>query len=192
MGPINIVTFYRPPSANIHEFFLVLQQFLNNIPYNHQPLLICADVNIDMHKASPASNEFKTLLRDYGLHIYGNEASRVTFTSATQIDIVICNSFVLPYLCAYNSINTGISDHNVIMFGYKKPKPSKPPCKIISQIKLNIPNLDCIKVDLQEITSMWPPLNHGDTDHSLGIFMSTINHLKKKHGKLRLRKSRGN
>ena len=122
---------------------------------------------------------------NYGLHIYRNKASHISFTTATQIDLIICNSFVLPYLCAYSNINTGISDPNVIMFGYKKPKPSKPPCKIIAQIKLDIPNLDSIKIVLQEIASMWPPLNHGDTDHSLDMFMSTINYLKEKLGKLR-------
>ena len=46
--PINIVSVYRPPSASLSVFISDFTNFLNNIPYNHLPLVIMGDLNINV------------------------------------------------------------------------------------------------------------------------------------------------
>ena len=191
-APINIISIYRPPLSSIPEFFIQLKQFLNNITYNIHPLVICGDLNINvLNKSSSSTIQLLDLLKDYGFMLFGNNATRVTLHSATCIDVIIGNSLAIPYLNSYQTISNGISDHETIIFGYKKTKKCILP-PVVTVHKL----MDGVSMDKcqESIASL-------DIDNYLGVdgvndtvnnYMADINHIIHTNIKIKVRRMQGN
>ena len=171
--PINIVSVYRPPNSIFSAFLHDFTQFLNNIPYNHLPLVLLGDFNINMLNNNSMCNQFTTILKDYGLSNVGTSATRITFDSVTQIDLVICNTLALTFIHSYNSILTGISDHNLLTFGYKKTRSVKPSShiKTFKILKNNaLPNIKLSVIDIQISDSL-------NTTNVINAYMTSVNQI---------------
>jgi exonuclease III len=97
---IHVITVYRPPSSNIDEFMKELGTFLNNIDYMSIRILILGDFNINLlDKQNSNTKKFTSFLKSYHMSLCNtNSPTRVTFSSATQIDLNICNATLLPYI----------------------------------------------------------------------------------------------
>ena len=174
--PINLISVYRSPNSHLTSFFADFSQFLNNIAYCHLPLLIMGDFNIDVHQTTSSSyKQFIVLLKDYGLCIIGSDPTRVTFKSATQIDLVICNLLARPFVHCHQSSISGMSDHNLLSFRFKKPRPIKNPPKIVTVKSLNHDLLPTIKQCINNINlgNILSPC----ADNSVHAFMTELNKL---------------
>ena len=135
------------------------------------------DFNIDMLKiSSSAYTQFTAVLRDYGLINVGTDPTRVTLQSCTQIDLVICNSLTSPFIHSFQSIESGISDHNILRFRYEKNKSVKPPPKIIRFKQLNTTSLLVMKQAFSKISAsdVEVMLNKNST---INEYMTKINDL---------------
>ena len=176
--PINIITLYHPPSSNLSDFFNSLCQFLNNIDYSHLPLIILGDLNIDMLRNCENSmqTQLKAILNDYGLCFYGNNPTRITSATSTQIDLLIYNTLSKPYINGFETISTGISDHEILLFGYKKNKGIKPPPKFINHKSMSSPILDNIFNGIQSM-SILQISDSNDVNHILDMYMNGINEI---------------
>ena len=133
------------------------------------------NINV-LNKKNSAYLQLYNTLNDYGLSIIGTLPTRITLMSSTHIDLVICNSLAKPFINSYQSITTGISDHNTLIFGYKKLKTPKKPPKVVKQSIMNIDALHVIKLGIRNI-NICMLLNKSNIDDSIHEFMKEINDL---------------
>lgn len=72
--------------------------------------MLCGDFNIDMNIDSVHARRLKNLCDDNGLKLFITELTRVTQSSATQIDLCLSNIPSNKLMCSV-SIEDKISDH---------------------------------------------------------------------------------
>ena len=175
--PINIISVYHPPSSSFIDFIDCFHNFLSNIDYTNLPLIILGDFNINMANIkSSQSHQFKTLLKDFGLNYYGNTPTRNTFTSNTHIDLLIYNTLSYSYINGFKTLTCGFSDHDMIIFGYKKPKLKKTLPKIIYHTSFSDAILNQIHLELENINMVMISLNNdNDINGTLDKYMSILN-----------------
>ena len=105
-----VVSFYRSPSTKygvvLDDFCQVLSRLLLSVRH----VILAGDVNIDLFADSAAKAAYNDLLIDFRLRQLILEPSRVTDTSSTLIDHIIC-TVDLPVLDIQQAV--GLSDHRV-------------------------------------------------------------------------------
>lgn len=111
---VNIVSIYRPPASNITDFITQLNYFLSNLNYVDSPLIILGDINIDCLVSSCNLRSLKRLLKQYNLSILNNSPTRVTASSSTCIDLIICNNVASKFINNIYTKQYGISDHDIV------------------------------------------------------------------------------
>jgi hypothetical protein len=121
--PINFVACYRPPSSNASSSLAVLSNFLNNINYIDFPLVILGDLNINILKKTPDSRRLRELNKSYNL-CFLNESlpTRTTISTRSNIDVVFHNQQATAFLSHFTIDPCCFSDHDLLLFTYKKIK----------------------------------------------------------------------
>ena len=113
--PILISTWYRPPNSNT-KWLDGFEFFLQNVDNENIETVITGDFNIDL---LPKENESSTnrrlleLLTTYQLQQIIDKPTRVTESTKTLLDLIICKTSDLKTI-ASGVINLGISDHNLV------------------------------------------------------------------------------
>ena len=64
---------------------------------------------------------------------------------------MIYNALSYPYINGFSTIPCGFSDHDLLIFGYKKPKINKPRPKVIHHISFTEASLSQIEFELNNI-----------------------------------------
>lgn len=103
--------FYRAPSADVKNFILSFNQYLQIFIRNEKKAVICGDFNINFDRNVKDNNalEINNSLLSYGLVSCIDDFSRVRGTSMTQIDNIFCN--FKHNLTQSMNIETCFSDH---------------------------------------------------------------------------------
>ena len=173
--PINIICVYKPPNASVISFYDSLYNFLCNIDYSHLPVIIMGDINIDI-KASKASGSisFVNFLKDFGLSICNKKPTRVTNNTASLIDVIVCNLISKSYVNDITNIITPYSDHDMLLCGYKKPKPSNNVSKTIQKMVLTD---DTANTVYNYMCNLHININSQDTDFVFNSYYHDLMHI---------------
>ena len=84
-----VVSVYRPPSANVHDFITKMEELMKDIRrQNFHDVYIAGDFNIDLLKEDNDKIELTNFMHAYNHYCAINKPTRVTDTSATLIDHV--------------------------------------------------------------------------------------------------------
>jgi len=118
---IQIVSLYRPPRSSINNFKSELITFLSNINYIDYPTIILGDFNCDYFNMKK-KDKLITDLNSFGFNVVEPSATRVTQTSSTCIDWILCNQRSSNLVRSVNYRDVPCSDHRLITFNYKKPR----------------------------------------------------------------------
>ena len=147
-----ILGIYRPPRSAGVNYSVNLEDELNSIHSwalsQRQSVITLGDLNLD--KLKPNSTEGKILgdIEDiFQLKCLIEEATRITTTSRTLIDVILTNK---PELFdTAGVIDFGLSDHAMI-YGFLKPKVKHHPAKVISFRSTKNLDPDAMRGDLNE------------------------------------------
>ena len=105
--PILVGTIYRPPKQN--DFLEHFEELLLNIRTD-QETYILGDFNICcLQKKSSANKSYFNVLRLFNFNQLIEEPTRVTTSSSSLIDHILCNT--KEKVCQYGTIPVGLSDH---------------------------------------------------------------------------------
>ena len=117
-----ICNVYRPPSGNPTSCLELLENKLLDIPPMGTPhVIICGDMNIDLHKGNDAKcKNLKSFLNRTRTQQLISESTRVTEYTSTLIDHIIVNRPEI-YAC-HGVLDLGISDHSLTYVVRKKQK----------------------------------------------------------------------
>jgi hypothetical protein len=139
----------------LESFEDVFYNFLANINYYDYPLIIAGDFNIDITVKSCNSRKLLSILSSFSLQTLNKSPTRVTITSKTTIDLVISNPLAYSKIKSIETFPCGFSDHNILIFNYKKPRNPKKEFKcaqILPTYHLN-GYIDVLVQDLQLVKS---------------------------------------
>lgn len=89
-----IISIYHSPKANNALFIEKLEELIQKVYNNYTYIVICGDFNIDTGIESTSSKQLLDLFESYNLHPTVTEPTRITNTSSTHLDNIICN---IPY-----------------------------------------------------------------------------------------------
>ena len=148
--PILISTWYRPPNSNT-KWLDGFEFFLQNVDNENIETVITGDFNIDL---LPKENESSTnrrlleLLTTYQLQQIIDKPTRVTESTKTLLDLIICKTSDLKTI-ASGVINLGISDHNLVYISRKIGIPKRKP-RIIETRQFNKLKVDEFQNDLRQ------------------------------------------
>ena len=103
-----IVCIYRSPDGNFAEFLSILEEIICKVQSKGINLFLCGDWNVNFLQNSPNLLDLKNLLLMYNLENMVDSPTRITHSSATQINVMITN-----LNCAKQTTNydLGYSDH---------------------------------------------------------------------------------
>lgn len=106
-----VIGVYRPPCyENVKSFFEKMYSLLSKYLHNkNKHLLMVGDFNIDLLTNNSVTERFKDLMNEFNLMQYIDSPTRVTGSSSTLIDHVICNAD--RRLLQVEVVGTGLSDH---------------------------------------------------------------------------------
>ncbi|XP_071941115.1 uncharacterized protein [Antedon mediterranea] len=112
--PILIGCVYRPP--NQHCF---IEDFNTLIGGNEKETIILGDFNINiLDRKNPLTKQYEELLNNHGMDQIIKEPSRITSTSSTLIDHILCNN---KHTITHSGIlKYGLSDHFITFCIRKK------------------------------------------------------------------------
>nr|CAI5824217.1 unnamed protein product [Callosobruchus analis] len=83
---------YKPPNYNVHQFASELEDSINIICQNFDNIILSGDFNIDVSKINKTSTILlNNLLESYDLIQLIDQPTRITATSQSIIDIIICS-----------------------------------------------------------------------------------------------------
>ena len=112
MRPITVATCYRPPRKNVNDSINELQQVLSNIAVDSETYLL-GDFNINCNNVhSVASRTYLDVLSLFNFHQLINVPTRITPTTCSTLDHILCN--VKENIYQSGTLNIGISDHMAI------------------------------------------------------------------------------
>jgi len=123
--PLQIVLVYRSPSSNLNAFIDGMQLFLNNVNYKSLPFIIMGDLNHDLLKCNVRKDSLIQTLKTYGITPSHKIPTRVTASSSSSIDWVLCNGVAEEKANDFNAVDVGFSDHRLLTFKYKKTRNKK-------------------------------------------------------------------
>ena len=112
MKPITIGACYKPPRLSINDSINDLQSIISNINIDSETYIL-GDLNINYNDvSSPAVKNYRDVLLLHNFHQLISTPTRVTTTTSTVIDHILCNS--KEHVCQSGTLDLGISDHMVI------------------------------------------------------------------------------
>ena len=82
---------YRPPSSSIDSFIENFDKLLFELKKLKHECFVTGDFNIDMRKETNENKKLTSVCESYNLEITSYEATRVTATTSTCIDLFIAN-----------------------------------------------------------------------------------------------------
>jgi len=103
-----IVCIYRSPDGNFAEFLSRLEEVICKVQSKGINLFLCGDWNANFLLNSPNLLDLKNLLLMYNLENMVDSPTRITHSSATQIDVMITNLNCVKQITNYD---LGYSDH---------------------------------------------------------------------------------
>ena len=112
---------YRHPCYNTSSFNSYLGEFLENFTSRKTKLTILGDVNIDLNKSNPGSNEYVSTINSAGFSTLINQPTRIFYyettnhVSCSTLDHIITNSS--PMFSKSGILVADISDH-LPVFGF--------------------------------------------------------------------------
>lgn len=116
---ISIVSVYQPPQGNQQAFLQSLRETLLEFG-NSNNVILLGDLNIDYRQISTKSvRELKLFAREFNLTQHIGVLTRVTTSTATQIDYIFTN---LGNITHAGVIDTMMSDHYATFIVLKKTK----------------------------------------------------------------------
>lgn len=117
---LNLSAIYRPPLYKVNDFLQEFEIILHNRRDNH---IVIGDININLLDNSDIVREYKNLIALNGFAIINKievgQATRVTDTTATLIDHVVCSS-ALRDRCRVKVENSALTDHRELNLEVKK------------------------------------------------------------------------
>ena len=148
--PILISTWYRPPNSNT-ELLDRFELFLQNIDNENKETIITGDFNLDLlpkENKGSSTRWFLELLTTYQLQQIIDKPSRVTESTKTLLDLIICKTSDSKTI-ASGVIDLGISDHNLVYISRKVGIPRGKP-RIIETRQFNKLKVDKFQNDLRK------------------------------------------
>ena len=148
--PILISTWYRPPNSNT-KWLDKFEFFLQNVDNENIETVITGDFNIDLLPKENESGIKRRLLElptTYQLHQIIDKPTRITESTKTLLDLIICKTSDLKTI-ASGVINLGISDHNLVYISRKVGIPKGKP-RIIETRQFNKLKVDEFQNDLRQ------------------------------------------
>ncbi len=119
-----VATWYRPPSSCLDLFD---ENFIEKCDYENKQLIISGDMNCDYSKiiSEAHTKKLQFISSTYQLEQLILEPTRVTNTSATQIDLIFTN--VTRNIAGSGVAHIGLSDHSLSMLcgGSQSPRVDK-------------------------------------------------------------------
>lgn len=153
MRAVEIIAVYRRPTASKKQFYDPLCSFLNNINYTKLPVLILGDFNIDLLGRNSKSRKLINTLKEYCFTpLNSTEATRVSETSETCIDLIFANDMSRDKVLHLATIPAEFSDHHALVFNYKKLRSSKVPKQKILSYIIKPSNIDNFRTCISEIS----------------------------------------
>lgn len=109
-----ILVVYRAPNQKLSAFMYHFERLLEHVNALNQKTVICGDFNIDTLK--DCHSDYYHMMSSYGFHNVISAPTRVTPTSSSCIDHILCNFDTEGSWCAI--YDATISDHSptVILF----------------------------------------------------------------------------
>ena len=162
-----IVCIYISPDGNFAEFLSVLEAVICKEQSKGINLFLCGDWNVSFLQNSPNLLDLKKLLLMYNLENMVDSPTRITHSSATQIDVMITN-----INCAEQTTNydLGYSDHFAQVTHVIVNKPVIDP-KIIKKRRFSDIEIKEFLYHLQ--TESWDQiLLQDDVNESFNAFMT--------------------
>ena len=166
--PISFGVCYRPPNDN--HFISSFQSVLDTLDHGNE-IYVMGDFNLCAKQGSSMFKTYSDLLQSFSLKQLINEPTRVTSTSSSVIDHVICNP--IGRVSKSGVLDIGLSDHQFTFFmrGRLHSPCFEPVVHKFRSMKHYCKELFCIK--LREVD--W---NHvlleTDVELALGYFTETL------------------
>jgi exonuclease III len=179
--PLQIVCFYRPPSCPVADFICSMSSYLDYVDFSNLPMALVGDINIDLLKIKSTHQVLK-FFSIYGMKPLKSTATRVSKTSATQIDWIIPNQLALNLINHSCVEPVSFSDHNAIIFSYKKKRNAKKETTYSFSIQVNKLNSDI----LNKILVTFDPTTISEL---IGLINMTIPYLEKLRHKVLLKRT---
>lgn len=105
---------YRPPQADMNEFLNDLETVFTFLTNNSKRAVIMGDMNIDILGTN--HGDYSNLLDSFGFQNYIDTPTRITSTTSTCLDHVLCNFESTHILTGV--YETALSDHLPVAFLY--------------------------------------------------------------------------
>ena len=109
--PIIIGTCYRPQTHLESDFTIKLENVLSKLP-NDSDVIVLGDINMCSIKADNQYKNYQNILNMSGFKQLIHTPTRVTDTSSSAIDHVMCNN--MSKIQQYGVIPYGVSDHYIV------------------------------------------------------------------------------
>lgn len=114
-----IIAFYNPSEVNSNNFLMDLEELL--LRFNHSDTcLLIGDANINTLLHSNSRDKYDTLAKSFNYQLCNkNLPTRITASSATQIDHIWLNNKDKSQVTLYNILND-FSDHNMLVVDVRR------------------------------------------------------------------------
>lgn len=112
-----VSTWYRPPNCPADRF-IEFEEVIDKIEAEFQKFYLLGDLNVNMFETSgPNYNTLTSIFELYGLSQMINDATRVTPTTRTLIDLCLTST---PEKVTNSGVHhLGISDHSLVYMTQK-------------------------------------------------------------------------
>ena len=123
---------YRPPSDT--SFYEQFDKVLEHVWVKYKNIVITGDFNCDLTQTesgiitSPLGNRLFNSLAQFNFAVVNKQATRITNTSSTLIDLIVTNKESL--ISKTRPLDLGILDH-MLVYAEVRTKIRRPPPKII-------------------------------------------------------------
>ena len=115
--PFIVSTWYKPPNSP-QDIFRQFESLIDKVDYEQKDFYLLGDLNCNMHDGSNHNPSTLTNILDiYGLSQLISEATRITPTSSTLIDLCITSS--PEKISKAGVVHLGISDHSLVFMTLK-------------------------------------------------------------------------
>ncbi|KAI5640893.1 hypothetical protein NE865_06769 [Phthorimaea operculella] len=167
-----ILGIYRSPSkTNIDGFLKSLESFIHTC-HDKSKIVLVGDINIDITKYNPKSDEYLCLAAELGLKPVISLITRPITKSCLDHIFVGSTTNAIGIVCA-----TGITDHNIVISGIVTNTIKSKPRKTITKIDYESLISDLKNTDWSEV------LNATDVSSAAKKFTNTIVDAKARHTK---------
>ena len=106
-----ILCVYRPPTGNLKQFYVLMENILNYLLKPAVSFLICGDLNISLLVNSSEATKLLTLMKTYNLTQMVDFPTRITHCTKTLLDASFVDTTICTKIESIPFIN-GLSDHD--------------------------------------------------------------------------------